>query len=50
MAALNPDRHPEPACIDSRQLLPSSGILTIIHQGERYTLRVTKTGKLILTK
>ena len=36
--------------LSSEQLLGSAGKLTIEHGGEAYTLRVTKNGKLILTK
>ncbi|WP_111742152.1 hemin uptake protein HemP [Leminorella richardii] len=39
-----------PAQIDSRELLGENGILLIDHQNQQYQLRVTKTGKLILTK
>ena len=36
--------------IDSQDLLGNSRELRIHHQGESYTLRVTRLGKLILTK
>ncbi|MBK5143834.1 hemin uptake protein HemP [Budviciaceae bacterium BWR-B9] len=36
--------------VSSQQLLGESGILLIQHQGQQYQLRITKTGKLILTK
>jgi len=36
--------------ISSARLLGSRGELTIIHNGERYTLRITANKKLILTK
>jgi hemin uptake protein HemP len=36
--------------IESKTLLGSSGQLIILHNGERYLLRRTKQGKLILTK
>ncbi|MCD1125738.1 hemin uptake protein HemP [Jinshanibacter sp. LJY008] len=36
--------------VTSQQLLGESGILLIQHQGQQYQLRITKTGKLILTK
>ncbi len=36
--------------ITSAQLLGSRGELSIIHNGERYTLRITANRKLILTK
>ncbi|MFI8416463.1 hemin uptake protein HemP [Serratia sp. NPDC078593] len=35
---------------DSRQLLGTEGVAIITHQGQRYQLRQTKAGKLILTK
>ncbi|AWH88832.1 hemin uptake protein HemP [Limnobaculum parvum] len=36
--------------VSSQQLLGESDILLIQHQGQQYQLRITKTGKLILTK
>lgn len=36
--------------ITSARLLGNRGELTIIHNGERYTLRITANKKLILTK
>lgn len=39
-----------PPCYDSAQLLGADGIAIILHQGQRYQLRQTKAGKLILTK
>lgn len=36
--------------ITSARLLGSRGELIIIHNGERYTLRITANKKLILTK
>ncbi|WP_159566207.1 hemin uptake protein HemP [Budvicia diplopodorum] len=36
--------------INSQQLLGASGILLIQHQDQQYQLRITKAGKLILTK
>lgn len=39
-----------PPCYDSAQLLNADGVAFIIHQGQRYQLRQTKAGKLILTK
>ena len=36
--------------IDSEDLLGTSRELRIRHQGESYTLRLTRLGKLILTK
>lgn len=37
-------------CISSADLLGNAGVATIIHYGQRYQLRQTKAGKLILTK
>jgi len=37
-------------CINSAELLGVKGMAIIIHQGQRYMLRQTKAGKLILTK
>lgn len=39
-----------PRMIPSEQLLGENGQLHIEHQGERYVLRITRQGKLILTK
>ena len=39
-----------PRVVPSRELLGEQGRLQIEHQGERYLLRVTRQGKLILTK
>ncbi|WP_440507094.1 hemin uptake protein HemP, partial [Serratia nevei] len=39
-----------PPSYDSAQLLGADGIAFITHQGQRYQLRQTKAGKLILTK
>lgn len=36
--------------IDSRSLFCFSRVVTIDHGGERYTLRLTRANKLILTK
>lgn len=36
--------------VSSDELLDSTGRLTIIHSGEAYELRKTRSGKLILTK
>lgn len=36
--------------VDSKCLFESSNEITIMHNQERYTLRLTKNGKLILTK
>ncbi|MFC0227094.1 hemin uptake protein HemP [Serratia aquatilis] len=39
-----------PPCFDSAELLGHDGLAVITHQGQRYQLRQTKAGKLILTK
>lgn len=39
-----------PPCYDSAKLLGADGVAVITHQGQRYQLRQTKAGKLILTK
>jgi hemin uptake protein HemP len=36
--------------LDSRALFGCERRLVILHQGERYTLQVTRAGKLLLTK
>lgn len=41
---------PQPAVLSSQALLGSGNVLLIEHQGALYTLRVTRNGKLILTK
>ena len=41
---------PTPRRIPSKHLLGEQGQLHIEHQGERYVLRITRQGKLILTK
>ena len=42
--------HPIPRSIDSRQLFGSAETLHIQHDGVTYTLRKTRSGKLILNK
>ncbi|GBU11554.1 hypothetical protein AwEntero_01550 [Enterobacterales bacterium] len=37
-------------CFSSADLLGIAGVATILHHGQRYQLRQTKAGKLILTK
>jgi hemin uptake protein HemP len=39
-----------PRVVPSHALLGEQGKLQIEHQGERYLLRITRQGKLILTK
>lgn len=36
--------------VSSRALIKDQGRLIIIHNGEEYTLRITRNGKLILNK
>lgn len=43
-------KEPLPERISSEQLLGTRGQLSIVHRGETYSLRVTRNGKLILTK
>lgn len=53
MSADTPDRQnskQEVRTITSAQLLGPKGALVIIHNEERYTLRITANRKLILTK
>lgn len=51
LAAPEGGAHPVlPPCFDSAELLGTDGLAVIIHQGQRYQLRQTKAGKLILTK
>jgi hemin uptake protein HemP len=40
----------EQARVNSSELLGESGKLTIEHMQQEYTLRITRTGKLIMTK
>lgn len=40
----------QPPRVDSSQLLRGSRVVEIDHAGQRYTLRVTRENKLILTK
>ena len=40
----------EQARVNSGELLGETGKLTIEHMQQEYTLRITRTGKLILTK
>ncbi|WP_431222566.1 hemin uptake protein HemP [Serratia sp. L9] len=50
-AAPNASTHAAlPPCFDSTELLGNEGLAVITHQGQRYQLRQTKAGKLILTK
>jgi hemin uptake protein HemP len=48
-----PRPSPEPSsvrCIDSRELLGAAHEIEIVHGSQRYRLRLTSLGKLILTK
>ena len=51
-----PQRTPSPVLdratpsVDSRDLLRGGRLLDILHAGQRYTLRLTRENKLILTK
>lgn len=55
-ASPSPPRHPDPApqesvpCIKSIDLMRNQRTIEIDHGGQRYTLRVTRENKLILTK
>lgn len=40
----------KPRIIESSQLFDQHHTVTILHQGEQYTLRLTASNKLILTK
>jgi hemin uptake protein HemP len=44
------DNHSHTRTLDSTSLLGREGVVDILHNNERYTLRRTKQGKLILTK
>ena len=49
--AAKPQRPPHPQqVIDARTLFGSSNVVLIEFNGERYQLRLTRNGKLILTK
>ena len=43
-------RAPSPNRYDSRELLGEAGVALIAHEGEVYSLRRTRLGRLILTK
>lgn len=45
-----PDATQSVRTIDAQLLLGERGLLHIEHQGERYTLRLTRNNRLILTK
>jgi hemin uptake protein HemP len=45
-----PDLRPDPACHDARALTCGARTATIVLDDQVYTLRITRAGKLILTK
>lgn len=44
------DKHDQTACYDARDLIQNGVKAEIILDGQTYTLRITRAGKLILTK
>ena len=46
---LSAPRHEAPPRVTSESLLGTRGELVILHNGREYRLRLTQTGKLILT-
>lgn len=48
--ASNPQLEPGKRKIDSRQLFANRNEVIIEHLGQEYRLRITRNGKLILTK
>lgn len=36
--------------IDTKEIFEDTTIITIVHEGQEYQLRITKANKLILTK
>lgn len=53
MLSLVPTPAPQPPALpiyDARDLTGSSGLALILLDGQTYTLRITRAGKLILTK
>lgn len=36
--------------LDTKEIFNQSSIITIVHEGQEYQLRITKANKLILTK
>lgn len=49
-AAATPAPLPAPPCHDARRLTGPQGLATILLDGQAYQLRITRAGKLILTK
>ncbi len=47
---IKPDRAPPAKEIDVASLIGTGREVVLLHRGERYRLRVTASGKLILTK
>lgn len=47
---IKPDRTPPAKEIDVASLIGAGREVVLLHRGERYRLRVTASGKLILTK
>ncbi|MBD2747515.1 hemin uptake protein HemP [Microvirga sp. BT688] len=47
---IKPDRAPPAKEIDVASLIGAGREVVLLHRGERYRLRVTASGKLILTK
>jgi len=45
-----PTLRPDPTCHDARSLTMGGATATIVLDGKLYTLRITRAGKLILTK
>lgn len=39
-----------PPCYDARELTRDGNLAELVLDGQRYTLRITRAGKLILTK
>lgn len=48
--AKKPDPHENVPCIKSTELMRNQRMIAIDHGGQRYTLRITRENKLILTK
>ncbi len=48
--ASNPPPENEIVTVDVNTLLGAKGVVRLAHQGELYTLRITRNNRLILTK
>ena len=46
----SPVSYPQRKRITTADLMQGAREITVLHQGEEYLLRITKSGKLILTK